>query len=207
MSTSLEKWKAITQDPRVVSFFTGLFERVGIRVTDTQEAFTCIHHGDRIDFEATLDRSKVDYVVELESWQIDRMVAYAEPGELSLYARYRIIRALFTPATAATLKNPVLSNDILRRFARVEDLIHVFLTSPVPEQEEDASHTLIYVKGQWLVIPDLHGNPRRTFRMTLEEAITYHKRVFAAMKADKWSTWWQFARWYQRWRKSVSVLH
>jgi hypothetical protein len=204
MSTSLEKWHSITQDPRVVSFFTGLFEHAGVRVTDTGEEFTCHHRGDHIEFEPNLDPSKVDYSVEVESPQIDRMAAAARTGELEKVVQYRIVRTLLTPATAATLKNPIVSNDILRRLSGIEEMAHVILKSPVPE-EEDASHTLIYVNGQWLVIPGLHGHPCRTFHLTMEDAITYHKSVFAAIKANKWPTWWKFVGWYRRWRETVST--
>ena len=204
MATSLEKWQSITQDARVVGFFAGLFERIGVRVTDTAEELTGIHRGDRIEFEPTLEESNVDFTVEIESFQVDRLATHAGTGELDLAEQYRVVSTLFTPATAATLRNPIMSNGILRRINGVEDLIHVYLKSPTPE-EEDVSHTLIYVKGQWVVISGLHGRPRRTFRLTMEEALTYHRMVFGAIKANSLLTWLRFSRWYKRWRKTVST--
>jgi hypothetical protein len=207
MVTSLEKWQSIIQDPRVVQFFTDMFERLGVRVSDTKEEFTCIHRGDRIDFDPTLNEKSADYTIEIQSYQVDRMAAHAKTGELNLAQQYRVIRALFTPATAATLKSPIQSNPILRSFSGVEDLTHVHLKSPTPEEPdcEDYSHTLIYVKGQWLVIPGLHGSPRRTYRLTVEEALSYHRKVFAALKDNNWLGWLRFLRWYLRWRKTVST--
>lgn len=207
MVTSLEKWQSIIQDPRVVQFFTDMFKRLGVRITDTKEEFTCIHRGDVIDFEPVLDEKKVDYTVEIQSYQVDRLAAHARTGELDVAEQYRVVRALFTPATAATVKNPVQSNSIVRALSGVEDLIHVYLKSPTPEEVdcEDANHTVIYVKGQWLVIPGLHGHPRRTFRLTMEDALTYHRKVFANLKANNWLSWWRFLRWYLRWRKTVST--
>lgn len=207
MVTSFEKWQSIIQDPRVVHFFTDMFERLGVRVTDTKEEFTCIHRGDHVDFEATLDEKKVDYTIEIQSHQVDRLAAHAKTGELGTAEQYRVVRALFTPATAATLKSPVQSNPIVRALSGVEDLIHVYLESPTPEEPDcdDTNHTLIYVRGQWLVIPGLHGRPRRTFRLTMDEALTYHRKVFAALKADNWLSWLRFWRWYLRWRKTVSA--
>src|SRR5207249_592600 len=126
MAASLEKWQSVTQDPRVVTFFAGLFEHLGVRVTDTGEAFTCHHRGDRIDFDATLDAARVDYTVEIQSFQVDRLAEAASQGELEALEQYRIIGALFTPATAAALKKaPVLSSGILRRLAGSNELIHV----------------------------------------------------------------------------------
>jgi len=38
MVTSLEKWQAVVQSPFLVQFFANTFERLGVRVTDTQGA-------------------------------------------------------------------------------------------------------------------------------------------------------------------------
>jgi hypothetical protein len=205
MPTSLEKWKEVVQDPRVIAFFRGTFERAGVRVRDTGEEFTCIHRGDRIEFEPSINGAGVDYTVEIEEFQVDRLAQEAATGELRAIAAYRVLRALFSPATAATLKNPVLSNGLLRRLSAVEDLIHVRLRSPVPEEEPDAAHTLVHAAGQWLVIPGLWGRPRRVFDLTIDEALAYQRRVFAAMKRNNPLTWLRFALWYLSWRKRTST--
>ena len=207
MPTSLEKWRAVVQDPRVVDFFRGTFERAGVQIADTREAFTCVHRGDRVEFEDTLDEATVDYTVEIESHQVDRLAEEAGKGELRPIAQYRVLRALFTPATAATLKNPVLSNGLLRRLSRVEDLIHVHLRTPDPAEEPDTAHTLIHSGGQWLVLPGIHGEPRRVFRLSMEDAIVYQRRVFRAMKEDTWRGWLRFGLWYVSWRRTTSTRH
>jgi hypothetical protein len=207
MATSLEKWRAVVQTPEIVGFFRGTFERAGIRITDTGEAFTCVHKGDRIDFEPELDQSRVDYTVAIESYQVDRLVQEATPGALSEIEQFRVLRALFSPATAATLKNPVLSHGLLRRLSAVEDLIHVHLLSPDPGQEPDTAHTLVHAAGQWLVFIGVHGRPRRTFRLSMTDAVAYQRRVFRAIKNDDPLTWLRFASWYVSWRKRVSVRH
>jgi hypothetical protein len=207
VATSLEKWRAVVQTPEIVGFFGGTFERAGIRITDTNEAFTCIHRGDRIEFEPQLDESRVDYTVPIESYQVDRLGDEATAGALSEIGQFRVLRALFSPATAATLKNPVLSHGLLRRLSAVEDLIHVRLHSPDPDQEPDTAHTLVHAAGQWLVFVGLHGRPRRTFELSMEDAIDYQRRVFHSMKQNDPLTWIRFASWYVSWRKRVSVRH
>lgn len=204
MSTSLEKWRSITQDPRVVGFFGGTFERAGVRVTDTGEAFTCIHRGDRIDFEPALDESRVDYTVVLTSPQVDHFATEASTGDVTTLEQFRIVSTLFSPATAATLKNPILSHGMLRRLARVEDLIHVHLVSPAPNEEPDATHTLVHASGQWLVVPGIHGRARRVFRLSMDEAIAYQRRVLQAMKSPSPAAWIGFASWYLAWRRRTS---
>jgi hypothetical protein len=207
MATSLDRWRAVVQTPEIVGFFRGTFERAGINITDTNEAFTCVHKGDRIEFEPELDEARVDYTVAIESYQIDRLAEDAKAGELSELEQFRILRALFSPATAATLKNPVLSHGLLRRLSAVEDLIHVKLRSPDPEQEPDAAHTLVHAAGQWLVFMGLHGRPRRTFELSMKDAVDYQRRVFQAMKKDNPLTWLRFASWYVSWRRRVSTRH
>jgi hypothetical protein len=207
VATSLEKWRAVVQTPEIVDFFRGTFERAGIRITDTNEAFTCIHQGDRIEFEPQLDESEVDYTVPIESYQVDRLAEEATAGTLSEIEQFRVLRALFSPATAATLKNPVLSHGLLRRLSAVEDLIHVRLQSPDPDQEPHTAHTLVHAAGQWLVFVGLHGRPRRTFELSMGDAIDYQRRVFHAMKQNKPLAWIRFASWYLSWRKRVSARH
>ena len=63
---------------------------------------------------------------------------------------------LFTPLTRVTLQTPVLSTNWRRKLAGVEDLTHVYLINP--SGEEAANHTLIYVKGQWLVLEGYMAN-------------------------------------------------
>jgi hypothetical protein len=204
MGSSLEKWRNLTQPPEVVEFFKGLFERVGIRVTDTGEEFSARHLGDRIEFDTKLERAQVDYTVEIESSQIDRLAEHVQSGKLDEAEQYRIVSALFTPATAAMLKSPVLSHPILRWLAGVEDVIHVHLHQ-APAGEKEFQHTLIYANRQWVVLPGVQGQARRVYKLNLQEALAYHRRAFAAMKMNTWGAWWSFARWYRDWRKGVSL--
>src|SRR5262249_22313375 len=162
--------QSLTQHPRVVQFFNGLLERAGVRVADTNEEFTCVHRGDHIEFEPTLDRQRVDFTVEIQSPQVERLSAHAQTGDLDEAEQFRIVSALFTPATVATLHHPVLARPLLRLLSGAEDLIHVRLLSPTP-QEKDVFHTLVYANRQWLVLPGLQGRPRRSFVLPLAEAL------------------------------------
>jgi len=204
MESILEKWRSLTQPPSIVAFFRGLFERVGIRVTNTGEQFAGRHSGDRIDFEPTLEPGKVDFIVEIQSSQVDRLAAHVREGEIDEAEQYRIVSTLFTSATAAMLKNPVISHPWLRWIAGVEDLIHVHL-QPAPPTEPAVQHTLICANRQWLVLPGLHGKARRVYRLSSADALFYHKRVFATLKSNRWRDWIKFAFWYRGWRKKVST--
>lgn len=119
MST-LDAWREITQSEAVVGFFRGLFERAGVRVLDRNEAFTCIHRGDRVEFEPTLDVSTVDFTVDVTSDQVDRLAEHARSGAFDAVEQFRIVSTLLTPATDGTLRNPILSNGLVRRLATVQ---------------------------------------------------------------------------------------
>ena len=133
------------------------------------------------------------------------MVQHSKDGKIDKSESWRILDVLFTPLTQVTLQNPVMSVDWRRRLAGVEDLTHVYLINP--NGKEASKHTLIYVKGQWLVLKGIHGSPKRTYRMSPEESLDYQKNIFNAIKADNLWDWFKFSLWYKKWRKNNSVTH
>lgn len=206
MATAREKWEAVILNTRIVEFFAGLFQQLGIEVVDTGETFTAVHHGDRISFTGGIDRGQVDYVVRIQSLQVDRLAEHARTGRLDAMEQYRVIATLFTPATAAMLQHPVLASNLLRRLAGAEDLIHAGLVPPEcsDPSEPDTAHTLVYANRQWIVIPGRHGRPRRSYRLTVEEAIDYQRHALTVLRAKTVPDWVRFARWYRAWRRHVS---
>jgi hypothetical protein len=105
------------------------------------------------------------------------------------------------------LSRPVVKSRLLRRLlftiGRVEPLMQVTLVPPATKRE--AGHTIVYVDGQSLVIEGLHGRVPHVYRLTVADAIEFQKRMLAARKANKLSTWLSFARWYGGLRKRVAV--
>ena len=85
----------------------------------------------------------------------------------------------------------------------MESLLHVYIKSPLQE-ESDIGHTLVFERKEWLVYPGLHGEPGRVFRLTVDDALEFHKNAFGALKTDSRIGWISFARWYLKWRKRVS---
>ncbi len=204
MATAREKWEGIMQTPDIVQFFAGLFDSVGVRiVNDSNEEFTCTHAGHKMTFADGIDSGQVDYVVELQSYQVDRLVEHTKSGKLDEAEQYRVISAIFTPATAATLRIPILSNCVLRFLAGAEDVIHVHLLSPT-RSEKDIAHTLIFARGQWIVVPGLYGRPGRTYELSLQDAHIYQRRAFLALKRRGVGELLAFSQWYRQWRTSVS---
>ena len=202
-TSSMKTWENILQTPELVEYFHGIFNHLGITIEETGEIFTIHHTGEGFVFEKGIDQKIVDFIVPIKLQNIQNMENHAKDGKISADESWRILDVLFTPMTKVTLQTPVLSVNWRRKLAGVEDLTHVYFLSP--SNEPASSHTLIYVKGQWLVLKGLHGKPRRTYRMTPEQSLEYQREIFSAMQKDTICAWWKFSRFYKKWRKSCSV--
>lgn len=203
--TSIQKWAAALQPAPVVAFFDGLFHRVGVRVTDTGEAFTAVHAGDRILFSDELDESHVDFTVEITTAQVDRMLGHLAAGRLDEGARFRIMAVLATPATRAMLARPVIRSERLRELlywiGDAEPRMQVVLTPPPGEPE--VGHTIERVGAVTTVTAGLHGAVDHVYRLSVDDAVEFQRRMIAARSADSLLTWLQFARWYGALRARV----
>ena len=204
-ATSLGAWKNIFQSPNLVNYFDGVFNSLGITIEEDGESFTVFHRGDRFEFVEGIKDEDIDFIVPLKKQNITNMVNHAKDGIISTEESWRILDVLFTPLTKVTLQNPVLSVNWRRKLAGVEDLTHVYLINP--NGEEASKHSLIYVKGQWLVLKGLHGKPRRTYRMSPDQSLEYQKMIFSAMQQDSFWGWWKFSKYYKEWRKTCSITH
>ena len=203
--SSMDAWKGILQTPEIISYFEDVFESLGVSIEETGETFTIHHKGDKLIFEEGIVEDKVDFIVPLKLENIENMILHSKDGTIDSSESWRILDVLFTPLTRVTLEAPVLSVNWRRKLAGVEDLTHVYLLNP--NGEEASKHTLVYVKGQWLVLKGIYGKPRRTYRMTPEESIEYQRAVFKALKKNSLWGWMKFSMWYKKWRKTNSITH
>ena len=200
----MDSWSTIIQTQEIINYFDGVFEVLGISIEETGEQFTVYHQGDTILLDQGIDPNS-DFIVPLKSQNIQNMISHSKDGQITPEESWRILSVLFTPLTQVTLQSPVLSVNWRRKLAGVEDLTHVYLISP--DGHEANKHTLIYVKGQWLVLEGLHGQARRTYRMNERNSLLYQRNIFLAMKKDTFIGWIQFSFWYKKWRKTVSITH
>ena len=203
----LERWKSLTVPPQVVELFRGAFERLGFRIVDTGEAFTCLHRGDRVEFAAGLDPAAVDLTVEIYAYQADRLGAQLAGGDVDELERFRIVREMLAGASAkfGAVDNPLSSRPSLRRLIRAKNLIHVYLTSPDPAQEPDSTFTIIHVNRRSLLVPGLHGTPERVFRLRVADALELQRVLAQGLKGGGVTKWLKIAKWYVAWRKKVQV--
>lgn len=206
--STVERFKALSVPPAIAETVKGLFSQLGVRVIDTGEAFTCVHHGDSVAFVSGLDERAVDFAVQVYQFQLERLAGYIQQGTLADVEQFRIACALFATGTGSRhiMANPLMSNGVLRRMIRGKNLMHVTMVSPEPVQEADAAFTILFINGEHVVVPGLHGTPLRVLRVPFADAVDLQKHLFAGMKAGLApSKWLAIARWYLAWRKRVEV--
>jgi len=175
-------------------------------VTDTGEAFTCIHRGDRIDFEDRLDDNAVDFTVEITREQAELLLTAIGDGTLDAGEQYRIMSHLAEPAARGAFRRPAIRNRFLRellfKIGRAEMLMHVRLVPPSGEPETPG-YTVMYVDGQTLVVPGFFGKVPHEYRLTVAHALEFQRRLLAARRVNRLRRWLSFARWYGKLRKQV----
>lgn len=203
---AMQKWSTIVQTPDLVDYFRGVFSKAGVVVeggsqTATKEEFTVINDDAGFSFQPGID-SDVEFVVPLRQENVNNLFDFASDGKFDAHESWRIVQILFTPLTRAALQSPTVRRNWLRYLAGVEPVIHVHLVDP--NGGEAVRHTLAYAGDQWLVIPGLHGTAKRTYWLSPEQALTFQRQLYKALKEDDLSGWWQFANWYREWRMTVS---
>jgi len=153
--SSAEKFGSIIQTSEIAKFFDGLFDKLGIVVEETGERVLITHMVDNLKVTDGFEDAKVDFILPLKLENVSNMVGHSEDGKIEDKEATRIASIFLTPFTKETLMNDVLSANKKRKAAGIEDLIHVYLN--YPDGKKAASHTLIYVSDQWIVIDDIVG--------------------------------------------------
>lgn len=202
-SPSMEHWEKLLDKKELAEYFSGIFNSMGFIVEETGEQFTVHHQGDHFTMETGIQNDSVDYVVNLKLENISNMESHGDDSRIDDYESFRIMSVLFTPLTEASLTNPTLTKPLLRKMSGIENHIHVNLIAP--GNTDTVSHTLLYVNKEWMVIPNKHGNAKRIFNLTPQEAVNYQRKVFIALQKNTMKGWKEFKKWYMEWRKNVSV--
>ncbi len=199
-----DMWSALLDKPGLATYFDGIFKNLGLVIEETEESFTVVHKGDRFEIVDGINPETVDYIVPIRMQNMANMQKHGSDGKIGPYESYRIMSVLFTPLTRASLQHPMFRKKFQQKLVGIENHVHVTLKSPT--NDEATSHTLIFQNKTWFVVPGLHGEAKRSFEITPEQAIEYQRQVFKAQNTNKKSELNKFKKWYLQWRKSVSVV-
>jgi hypothetical protein len=203
MNDHRQQLRDLVGKPAAVAWFRGLFKRVHVELLSTGERFTVFHHGDRAEVGEGFTGGEPNFVVPLEPENIARLCAVFDDGVASPFEEYRIVKFMLQPCLRASLAMPILRHKALLDILKVETHWQEALLDP--EGREDEQLTVVFVNGQWLVIPGYHGRPPRRVRVTPADVLDFQRRIFAADEAGGITAWLQLARWYVDWREGITV--
>ena len=198
-----QTWSAVEQSPQMAAFFSGTFDALNFTVGETGERFYLVFSGDKIglmggrygtaDLDVTITQAEVQAVSRL-----------AADGRFDGQDPFQVMQILYGPIARAFLTGSFLTNDIIRKFAGVEDLIHITFLNP--GRPAGPSVTLKAEGGRWLVIDGLVGKPKRAFRLDETETLNYMRQVHKTRKSQNPMMWLEFVDWYRKWKDQVSVV-
>lgn len=200
--TAQETFKPLLSNKKIATYFSGMWEVLGITVDETNEKLTVYHHQDHFEMKAGINVDEVDYDIVLVEKSIRDMGTYGEDGTISDAESFKIMGTLFTPFVRASLQHPMMQKKFQMNLAGIENHLHVYLKGT--SDQEVATHTLIFQNKEWMVIEGIHGNARRVYRLTVQDAIDYQREAFKALKENSRKSWKQFKKFYLNWRDKVS---
>ncbi len=203
ISPNLTLLQDLVQEPSARAFFSGLFSRVHLELTDTSERFTIRQDGDELSVVEGFESSDANFVVPLASEHLARLGAIFSDRQVTGDETYLIVRFMLRPCLQAALEMPILQHDRLLSIVRVDTIWHQALVNS--EGNEDVQLTVEKTDGRWAVTEGYHGSPRRKLRLTAEQMLDFQRRLFKADSENSLSAWLALARWYVTWRDKLTV--
>lgn len=203
MSSNQQQLEQLKENKPAVEWFRGLFSQAHMEITDTGEKFTILHHGDRVEILPGFQAKKPNFVIPLESENINRLTTAFSKTSIGAQEEYRIVKFMLKPCLRAALEMPILNNPALLNIVKVDTHWQEALLDPQGNMDEQV--TIIYVNKQWLVIPGFYGVPQRRLVLTSSQLLDFQRRVLAADASGKISEWTKLAGWYVKWREEISV--
>lgn len=200
--SSMEQWKPLLDKKELADYFSGIFNSMGFIVEETGEQFTVHHRGDHFTLSDGIINDSVDYIVPLKLENIQNMVKHGADSKIDETESFKIMSVLFTPLTESSLQDPMMSNPLMVKLSKKDNVIHANLVSP--DKKDTISHTLIFLNKEWMVIPGHHGTPKRIFNLEQEDAVEFQQNIFKAFETNTSKGWKEFRKWYIPWRDQVS---
>jgi len=203
LGPAAQKWSVIEKSPQMTDFFRGTFDTLNFSVNETGERFFLVFGGDAVKITGG-KAGNPDLNIPIAETKIDAVARLAADGTLDRQDAYSVMQILYGPIARAFLTGSFLRHDIVRRFAGVEDLIHI--TFVTPGRADSSSVTLKAEGGQWYVLDGLVGRPKRVFRLNEAQTLEYMRRVHVTRTSSNPKVWMDFVNWYVVWRDQVSTV-
>ena len=137
MTENLQYLQELVQKPSAVEWFKGLFKQVHLEITDTGEKFTIVHNGDKAEVLTGFQGENPNFVVPLQSENIQRLSA-AFTGHLPTeHEQYRIVKFMLKPCLKPLLTMPILSNKAVQQILKVDTHWQEAVLDPQGNEDED----------------------------------------------------------------------
>ena len=159
----MKAWEPLLKQKELATYFNGMWESLGINIEETGEKVTILHLGDHFDMKEGVKENEVDYNIFLKLDNVNNMVDHGKDGVIDKEESFEIMKVLFTPFVRASLKHPMMNKKFQMKMAGIENLVHVYLRGP--SKNDLATHTMIFINEEWMVIEGIHGNAKRIFEI------------------------------------------
>lgn len=189
---SLEKTLKESAKIKTASAYAkGMFDVAYIIATDHKDlGFTVYFKDGEAVVERGLDISKEPtLVIPLSDDAIFNVKKFFKDGIINDEEEFLIVNATFKPAWEASYRLPEIQSSWMKKFMKLDDLMHVILLNPnnykyqgkVVKNELSVAHSA----NQWLVFNGLEGVPLSRMEMTAKDAVAMYKLIMRDLNTAK----------------------
>lgn len=143
-----------------------------------------------VEVERGLDTAiEPTLVIPLSDEGIMNAHAFFRDGKLDETEEFLVVNALFKPGWEASYRIPELDSWLVRRYMKLDGLLHVSLLNPdgVKFKGKAVKNELSVarVSGQWLVFSGLEGAPDARMELTPKDALAMYALVMRDLRQAK----------------------
>lgn len=189
---SLEKTlKEAAKIKAASDYAKGMFDAAYIVAADHKDlGFTVYFKDGEAVVERGFDASKEPtLVIRLSDDGILNSKRFFQDGKINDEEEFLIVNAVFKPAWEASYRIPELESSWMKKFMKLDDLMHVVLLNPnnYKYQGKVVKNELSVVRAdsQWLVFNGLEGISSSRMDMTAQDAVAMYKLIMRDLKTAK----------------------
>jgi len=185
--------KEAAKIPAAVEFAKGMFDSAYIIPEEHPGlGFTARFSGGEVQVERGLNvATEPTLVIPLTDEGILNIKEFFKDGKLDDKEEFLVINALFKPAWEASYRIPDIGNWLVRKYMRMDGLLHAVLLNPgqVTFKGKVVTNELsvVRVSGQWLVFSGLEGAADARMEVAPKDAIAMYSLIMRDLKnAASW---------------------
>ncbi|MBM3253563.1 MAG: hypothetical protein FJZ16_04860 [Candidatus Omnitrophica bacterium] len=169
----------------------GMFDVAYIIAAEHENlGFTVYVKGNDVVVERGLDTSKEPtLVIPLSDDAIFNTVRFFEDGVIDDREEFLIVNGTFKPAWEASYRIPEIQSRWIRKFMKLEGLMHVTLLNEKKYEYQGKvvknELSVVRVDNEWLVFNGLEGLPVSRMALSAKDAVAMYKLIMRDLKRAK----------------------